>query len=84
MPVPKNLLNRVDRSSSPIHIGNLRNAIDFIVPIAIKDVNQFFSKSNSNIRIGLIVEDTRTDPATSLEKLHDLAAKGYIVATLLL
>ncbi len=23
-----------------------------------------------------MVEDTRTDPATSLEKLHDLAAKG--------
>ena len=44
--------------------------------IAIKDVNQYFSKTNSNIRIGLIVEDTRTDPATSLEKLHDLAAKG--------
>jgi ABC-type branched-subunit amino acid transport system substrate-binding protein len=44
--------------------------------IAIKDVNYYFSKSNSNIRIGLIVEDTRTDPATSLEKLHDLAAKG--------
>jgi len=44
--------------------------------IAIKDVNQYFSKNKSNIRIGLIVEDTRTDPATSLEKLHDLAAKG--------
>jgi murein DD-endopeptidase MepM/ murein hydrolase activator NlpD len=32
LPVPRNLLDRVDRSSSPIHIGNLRNAIDFIVP----------------------------------------------------
>ncbi|HXX96014.1 MAG TPA: M23 family metallopeptidase [Candidatus Bathyarchaeia archaeon] len=31
LPVPRNLLDRVDRSSSPIHIGNLRNAIDFIV-----------------------------------------------------
>ena len=49
---------------------------DAAVKIAIKDVNQYFSKSNSNIRIGLMVEDTRTDPATSLEKLHDLAAKG--------
>jgi hypothetical protein len=26
------LLDRVDRTTSPIHIGNLRNAIDFIVP----------------------------------------------------
>jgi len=26
------LLERVDRTSSPVHTGNLRNAIDFIVP----------------------------------------------------
>ncbi|MFZ0511630.1 MAG: hypothetical protein WAM14_08490 [Candidatus Nitrosopolaris sp.] len=30
--VPNNLLERVDRTSSPVHTGNLRNAIDFIVP----------------------------------------------------
>jgi ABC-type branched-subunit amino acid transport system substrate-binding protein len=30
----------------------------------------------SNTRIGIIVEDTRTDPAVSLEKLQDLASKG--------
>jgi murein DD-endopeptidase MepM/ murein hydrolase activator NlpD len=32
MPVLKKLLERVDRTSSPVHTGNLRNAIDFIVP----------------------------------------------------
>lgn len=32
LPVLKNLLERVDRTSSPAHTGNLRNAIDFIVP----------------------------------------------------
>jgi len=32
LPVPRNLLERVDRTSSPLHTGNLRNAIDFIVP----------------------------------------------------
>ena len=48
---------------------------DAAVKIAIKDVNAYFSKSNSNIRIGLIVEDTRTDPTISLEKLQDLASK---------
>ncbi len=32
LPVLKNLLKRVDRTSSPAHTGNLRNAIDFIVP----------------------------------------------------
>ena len=31
LPVSKNLLQRIDRFSSPAHIGNLRNAIDFIV-----------------------------------------------------
>ena len=32
LPVPENSLERVDKTSSPAHIGNLRNAIDFIVP----------------------------------------------------
>ena len=32
LPVPRNLLERVDKTSSPLHTGNLRNAIDFIVP----------------------------------------------------
>ena len=32
LPVPKNLLEGVDRTSSPAYSGNLRNAIDFIVP----------------------------------------------------
>ena len=30
LPVPKDQLQRIDRSSSPAHQGNLRNAIDFI------------------------------------------------------
>ena len=32
LPVPRNLLERVDKTSSPLNTGNLRNAIDFIVP----------------------------------------------------
>ena len=32
LPVPKNLLERIDKTSSPVHIGNLRNAVDLIVP----------------------------------------------------
>lgn len=31
LPVPKDLLQRIDRTSSPAHVGKLRNAIDFIV-----------------------------------------------------
>jgi murein DD-endopeptidase MepM/ murein hydrolase activator NlpD len=31
LPVPKYLLQRIDRTSSPAHLGKLRNAIDLIV-----------------------------------------------------
>ncbi len=31
-PVPKNAIQKIDRNTSPAHIGKLRNAIDFIVP----------------------------------------------------
>jgi murein DD-endopeptidase MepM/ murein hydrolase activator NlpD len=31
LPVPKDKLQRIDRTSSPAHVGKLRNAIDFIV-----------------------------------------------------
>jgi murein DD-endopeptidase MepM/ murein hydrolase activator NlpD len=31
LPVPKNKLQRIDRTSSPVHHGKLRNAIDFVV-----------------------------------------------------
>jgi hypothetical protein len=30
LPVPKDLLQHIDRTSSPAHMGKLRNAIDFI------------------------------------------------------
>ena len=32
IPVPREMLQRIDRRSSPAHIGKLRNAIDFVVP----------------------------------------------------
>jgi ABC-type branched-subunit amino acid transport system substrate-binding protein len=54
-------------------VGESENAA---VKIAVKDVNQYLSKSNSDTRIAIIVEDTRSDPAVSLEKLQDLASKG--------
>ncbi|HJU35331.1 MAG TPA: M23 family metallopeptidase [Nitrososphaera sp.] len=31
LPVPKEKLQRIDKTSSPAHVGKLRNAIDFIV-----------------------------------------------------
>jgi branched-chain amino acid transport system substrate-binding protein len=44
--------------------------------LAVRDVNDYFSKTNSDIRIGLVVEDTHTDPSRCLEELRDLASKG--------
>jgi len=32
IPLPRDLLQRIDRSSSPAHVGKLRNAVDFIAP----------------------------------------------------
>ena len=32
LPVPKYSIQRIDRKTSPAHIGKLRNAIDFVVP----------------------------------------------------
>jgi ABC-type branched-subunit amino acid transport system substrate-binding protein len=44
--------------------------------LAVRDVNDYFSKTNSDTRIGLVVEDTHTDPSRCLEELRDLASKG--------
>ncbi len=39
-------------------------------------MNGYFSKTNSKTRVGLIIEDTQSNPANSLERLKNLAAKG--------
>jgi ABC-type branched-subunit amino acid transport system substrate-binding protein len=50
-------------------------SIGAALEIAVEDVNDYFSKSGSQTRLGLIIEDTKTDPAIALEKLHELAEK---------
>jgi murein DD-endopeptidase MepM/ murein hydrolase activator NlpD len=54
LPVPKDKLQRIDRMSSPAHVGKLRNAIDFIVAentpvLAAADGVVTFVNDNSNI-----------------------------------
>lgn len=54
LPVPKDKLQKIDRSSSPAHIGRLRNAIDFIVAentpvLAAADGIVTFVKDDSHI-----------------------------------
>ena len=47
--------------------------------LAVDDVNNQFAKTGLPTRVGLIIEDTKTDPAVALEKLKDLASKGIRV-----
>jgi branched-chain amino acid transport system substrate-binding protein len=44
--------------------------------VAIADVNKSFQKIGNNLGIGLVIEDTHTDPAKGLEELKNLAARG--------
>jgi branched-chain amino acid transport system substrate-binding protein len=44
--------------------------------IATKDINEYLLKTNSSTDIELIIEDSGSDPSTSLENLKKLAAKG--------
>jgi ABC-type branched-subunit amino acid transport system substrate-binding protein len=44
--------------------------------MALSDVNANFSKRNSSLRYELVVHDTESDPAVSLEKLRLLAKEG--------
>ena len=53
LPIPKETLRRIDRTSSPAHMGKLRNAIDFIVDegtpvLAAADGIVTFVKDSSN------------------------------------
>jgi branched-chain amino acid transport system substrate-binding protein len=49
---------------------------DASLRLAVDDVNNQFAKAGLPTRVGLIIEDTKTDPAVAVEKLEDLASKG--------
>ncbi|HJU94631.1 MAG TPA: penicillin-binding protein activator [Nitrososphaera sp.] len=44
--------------------------------LAVDDVNNQLANSGSSSRVGLIIEDTKTDPNVAREKIMDLASKG--------
>jgi branched-chain amino acid transport system substrate-binding protein len=44
--------------------------------LAVEDVNNQLAKSGSSSRVGLVIEDTKTDPNIAREKVMDLASKG--------
>jgi branched-chain amino acid transport system substrate-binding protein len=47
--------------------------------MAMSDVNAWLANSSSPVRFQLVVEDTETDPAISLQKLQTLASQGIQV-----
>ena len=54
LPIPREMLQRIDRHSSPAHVGKLRNAVDFIVPkdtpvLAAADGMVTYIKDDSNV-----------------------------------
>jgi branched-chain amino acid transport system substrate-binding protein len=57
-------------------LSTLGESTQASLKIALKDINEHFSKSHSDTRIELIIEDTKTDPGIALEKLKYLKSQG--------
>jgi branched-chain amino acid transport system substrate-binding protein len=60
-------------------LSSFGESADASLRIGLKDINNYFSKSGSDTRVELVIEDTKTDPAVALEKLKDLESKGIRV-----
>src|SRR5215210_6635001 len=56
--------------------SSLGESTEASLRLAVDDVNNQLANSGSSSRVGLIIEDTKTDPAVALEKIMDLASKG--------
>jgi len=46
------------------------------IEVAVSDINDYFTSIGSDYRVGVIIEDTQTDPAVALEKLEALDKQG--------
>lgn len=57
-------------------LSSFGQSADVSLRVALSDINAQLSKNNSNSRVGLVIEDTKTDPSVALEKLKDLKSKG--------
>lgn len=57
-------------------LSTLGESTEASLKIALKDINENFSKSHSDTGIELIIEDTKTDPGMALEKLKYLKSQG--------
>jgi len=56
--------------------SSLGEATKAALEIAVEDTNKYLASIGSEMRMRLIIEDTKTDPAVALEKLQNLSKEG--------
>jgi len=56
--------------------SSLGEASKAALEIAVNDTNEYLASIGSEMRMRLIIEDTKTDPAVALEKLQNLSKEG--------
>ena len=56
--------------------SSLGEASKVALELAVNDTNEYLANISSEMRMRLIIEDTRTDPAVALEKLQNLSREG--------
>ncbi len=56
--------------------SSLGKASQSALNIAVENINSYFTSINSNLRIKLVIEDTKLDTTIALEKIKKLAAAG--------
>jgi ABC-type branched-subunit amino acid transport system substrate-binding protein len=56
--------------------SSLGESAEASLRLAVDDVNNHLAKSGSSSRVGLVIEDTKTDPAVALQRLKDLDSRG--------
>jgi branched-chain amino acid transport system substrate-binding protein len=56
--------------------SSLGEASKVALELAVNDTNAYLANISSKMRMRLIIEDTRTDPAVALEKLQKLSSEG--------
>ena len=56
--------------------SSLGEASKAALEIAVEDTNAYLASIGSEMRMRLIIEDTKTDPAVALEKLQNLSREG--------
>ncbi|NAS89038.1 ABC transporter substrate-binding protein [ANME-1 cluster archaeon AG-394-G21] len=56
--------------------SSLGEASKAALEIAVEDTNEYLASIGSEMRMRLIIEDTKTDPAVALEKLQNLSKEG--------